>query len=239
MLIRLLATGVAASCAAVLSIPLPLAPALADESGSVITDAPVTLAAPAGARLDYGASLTEATILRDAGTTLPLAGVTVRLLGKVTGKPFTEVATTVTDDQGAASVTVAPELNTTYEWVFDGDAAHAAGTSSRGVAKVAVLIDGALTKMYVRPRHRTTVYGVLHPALPGTTVVLQRQESGSWHQVASTVTESRWLPDRTHQVGYLMRFYPPSKGAFNLRVVVPVVPLLAKATPLRLQVSAY
>lgn len=235
MLTRLCATGAAAACAALVSIPLSLTPVLAADSGA----ATVALTAPATTRINYAASLTETTTLTDTATALPLSGATVRLLGKVTGKPFTEVATAVTDDQGAASLTVTPELNTTYEWAFDGDATHAAGISDRGVLKVAVVIDGALTKIHVRPRHRTTVYGVLHPALPGTTVVLELQGSGTWHRVASTVTVSRWLPGGTRQVGYLMRFYPPTKGAYNLRVAVPAVPLMAKATPFRLQAVAY
>lgn len=235
MLTRILVTGMAASCTAVLSVPLFLAPVLADDAGTPA----VALATPASARVDYGTSITETTTLTDVATTLPLTGASVRLLSKVTGKPFTEVATAVTDDLGVASVTLTPEVNTTYEWVYDGDAEHAEGASGRSVVKVAVLVEGAVRKVHVKPGHRTRVFGVLHPALPGTTVVLEQQAAGSWHRVASTVVASRLMPDGTRQVGYLMRFRTPGNGSFNLRVAVPVIPFLAKATPLRLQVTAY
>ncbi|MCW2524953.1 MAG: hypothetical protein JWO63_3288 [Frankiales bacterium] len=120
---------------------LGLLPAISAVAGDLTVQLPTTAATAAAnhSEIAYLSPLTvSGSLTRVAGSaTRPLAAASVRILGRVGTAAATQLATAVTNAQGAWSVSVSLKASQTISAVYAGAAGQPAATATAGAVRVA------------------------------------------------------------------------------------------------------
>jgi hypothetical protein len=169
--------------------------------------------------IKYGKTTVISGTLTDAKTSTRVSGAPVSLRARAgSSGPFTTLTSKNTTGTGAVTVTVKPNVNSQYEWVYAGNASHKQVTSSVATIKVAQVVTETLKPTKVKHRHAVAVYGTVTPKAKGKAVVLQRLVAGKWRKLAATTERKQKLPNGKTVIGYVFHYKPKRKGAVSLRV---------------------
>lgn len=165
--------------------------------------------------IDYGKSTSLSTTITDShGGNIADASVTL-LSRTSSGQSFTPVTTTQTNLSGRASATVAPRVNTQYEWHFAGDGTNPASTSPVQQVLVSIVVVARLKAHAVAPH--VTMWGGAAPQLPGSYVYLQIETSkGGWANVTRAQMLKQKLPNGLTEVGFIMPFTLHNGGTYRV-----------------------
>ena len=203
-----------------------------DEDPSGATDAPTNDAPRAAARfvvvdqpparVVYGtSSKVMATLVMEGDVGVPLQ--TVELLAKI--RPSTQwrrVASSLTDTQGGVTLRATLPASAALRLHHPSSIVAAPDLAIRSVV-VAKRVTVAAGRARTRVGMPVVVRGRVAPAQPvRSSVLLQRQVSGSWRKVASgrMITGAR----------YMIRWIPKRAGSYRLRVVKPSDAMRAAGT---------
>jgi hypothetical protein len=173
-------------------------------------------------RINIGQRVLLSASLSDPVSGARIANSPVTVQSQPAGRTtWTAVAAASTSASGAASVTVAPTVNTNYRWTYAGVGIHLPTVSSVQAVYVAQTVTRGASSVHLRRGQLVGVWGTVSPTAPGRRVVLQQLVNGRWQTLnfSSTIAR-RTMPNHHVEVGYQITFTRLLKRNFAYRIYV-------------------
>jgi hypothetical protein len=178
-----------------------------------------TMTISASTTINYGASTTTSTTLKDSVTNVAIGSAAVKLYQRPnTSAPWAFLANATTNASGVASKLVTPTGTTLYQWRYAAAGSHGAATSPTQTVSVKQVVSAHSTKSSVAHNVAFKIYGTVKPASAGQQITLQRKAGTAWNNVTSVTIKNQQLPNGTTTVGFVFTVKQGSAGTYNYRV---------------------
>jgi hypothetical protein len=145
-------------------------------TASVSSSSPIATSlsiAASPATVYANSAVTVSTVLTRGGSPQPNANVV--LVGEAAGSTtFKRGGSALTDANGAAKMTVHPQVNTTYEWTYAGNNSTAAATSPTKFVGVRTRVTIHTFDPTLAAGQTLVLWGLTSPAKPGVVVTIWR-----------------------------------------------------------------
>ncbi|MDT4943501.1 MAG: trimeric autotransporter adhesin, partial [Pseudonocardiales bacterium] len=179
------------------------------------------------ATLNYGATVTLRTVLKDARTNAAIPSASVGLYRRYgTSGPLSLVKAVTTSSTGAAAFAVKMTRFTQFQWRYAGTATHKATLSAVQTIKVAQVVSIRTTATTIVHGHTVKLYGGVAPAASGQVVYLQQHTATGWKTIASVAEKLQKLPNGATAVGYVFARTLSSRATYVFRVYRPATSTL-------------
>jgi hypothetical protein len=187
--------------------------------------------------INYGASTTTSTTLKDTSTGQVIKSTAVKLQKKSGTNWVTVSSVNTSATTGVASASVKPTAKTTYRWFFAGNTAHKTATSASQTVSVRQTISAHSTKTSVPHNVTWKIYGTVKPASSGQHISLQRLSGTTWSTILTVTIKSQKLPNGTTTVGFVFSVKQGTKGTFKYRAYKAATSTLVAGTSSTLTVK--
>jgi hypothetical protein len=177
--------------------------------------------------VNYGATVTLRTVLKDTHTNAAIAGASAGLYRRYgTSGPMGLVKAVTTSSTGAAAFAVKMTRFTQFQWRYTGTATHAAASSAVQTIKVAQIVSVHATATTIVHGHTVKLYGGVAPGGSGQVVYLQQHTATGWRTIASVAERLQKLPNGATAVGYVFARTLNSRTTYPFRVYRPATSTL-------------